>query len=31
VHCGAVTPDEVERLTGAPASTLDDLALRRVG
>jgi citrate lyase beta subunit len=31
VHCGAVTADEVERLTGSPASTLDDLALRRVG
>jgi hypothetical protein len=31
VHCGAVTPDEVERLTGAAAATLDELALRRVG
>ncbi|GAB3793631.1 DUF6986 family protein [Nocardioides ungokensis] len=31
LHCGAVTADEMERLTGAPATTLDDLALRRVG
>ena len=31
LHCGAVTAEEIERLTGSPASTLDDLALRRVG
>jgi len=31
LHCGAVTADEIERLTGAPAATLDALALRRVG
>jgi citrate lyase beta subunit len=31
VHCGALTADEVIDLTGAALSTLDDLALRRVG
>ena len=31
VHCGAVTGDEAESLTGVSLATLDDLALRRVG
>lgn len=31
VHCGAVSVDEAESLTGVAIATLDDLALRRAG
>jgi len=31
VHCGAVKPQEISALVGAPLTTLDDLALRRIG